>query len=253
MPAAILARLALIEARRGGLAWLAAAAIVAAVALGTFLAQVAITESRMLQTAVVAALLRVCAVFVIAAQVIASVRREIDDRRLELALALPLSRSTQYLGRLAGFALCGALLAVVFSLPVLLWAPPAAVAAWALSLALELVLVAAAALFFAMSLASVVPALAATAGLYVLGRSMSAVQAIAGGPLADESLAHQLARHAIDAVALLLPALDRVTRTEWLLYGLSDVRGYALALATLAVYAVLLVAAGLFDFQRRTS
>jgi hypothetical protein len=253
MPAAILARLALIEARRGGLAWLAAAAIVAAVALGTFLAQVAITESRMLQTAVVAALLRVCAVFVIAAQVIASVRREIDDRRLELALALPLSRSTQYIGRLAGFALCGALLAVVFSLPVLLWAPPAAVAAWALSLALELVLVAAAALFFAMSLASVVPALAATAGLYVLGRSMSAVQAIAGGPLADESLAHQLARHAIDAVALLLPALDRVTRTEWLLYDLPDVRSYAFALATLAVYSVLLVAAGLFDFQRRTS
>ena len=253
MPAAILARLALLEARRGGLAWLAGAAIVAAIALGAFLAQVAITESRMLQTAVVAALLRVCAVFVIAAQVIASVRREIDDRRLELALALPLSRSTQYLGRLAGFALCATLLAVVFSLPVLLWAPPAAVAAWGVSLALELVLVAAAALFFAMSLASVVPALAATAGLYVLGRSMSAVQAIAGGPLADDSLAHQLARHALDAVALLLPALDRVTRTEWLLYGLSDMRSYAFALTTLAVYAGLLVAAGLFDFQRRTS
>jgi ABC-type Na+ efflux pump permease subunit len=253
MPAAILARLALLEARRGGLAWLALAAIVLAIGLGGFLSQVAITESRVLQTAVVAALLRVCAVFVIAAQVISSVRREIDDRRLEAALALPLTRSTQYLGRLAGFALCGALLAFAFSLPLLFWAPPAAVAVWGLSLALELMLVAAAALFFAMSLNQLVPALAATAGLYLLGRSISAIQAIAGGPLAEGSWVHRLARHAIDAVALILPALDRVTRVEWLLYGLPDGRAYAIVLGTLALYAALLAVAGVFDFQRRTS
>lgn len=251
MRAAILARLAVVEARRGGLAWLALAAIVVAIGLGGFLSQVAITESRQLQTAVVAALLRVCAVFVIVAQVIASVRREIDDRRLEQALALPLPRSAQYLGRLAGYALCGAALACVFALPLLLWATPATVAAWAISLALELVLVAAAALFFAMSLASPVTALAASAGLYLLGRSMSAIQAIAAGPLASESLVHQLARHAIDAVALVLPALDRVTRTEWLLYGLPDGHLFAAALGSLALYSALLAAAGLFDFQRR--
>jgi len=253
MPAAILARLALLEARRGGLVWLALAAIVAAAALGAFLAQLAITEARLLQSAVVAALLRSCAVFVIAAQVVGAVRREVDDRRLELALALALPRSTQYLGRLAGFALAGAALALVFSLPLLLWAPPAAVAAWGLSLALELVLVAAAALFFAMSLGSLVAALAATAGLYVLGRAMGAVQAIAGGPLADDTALHRLAHYAIDAVALVLPALDRVTRTDWLLYGLPDARAYGAALGTLAIYSILLAAAGIFDFQRRTS
>lgn len=252
MPAAILARLAFIEARRGGLAWLSLAAIVVAVGLGGFLAQVAITEGRLLQAAVVAALLRVCAVFVIAAQVIAAVRREVDDRRLEAALALPLSRTTQYLGRLGGFALCSVALAVIFSLPLLFWAAPVAVVAWGSSLALELVVVAAAALFFAMSLSSGVPALAATAGLYLLGRSMSAMQAIASGPLAVDSLAHQVAHHAVDAVAFLLPALDRVTRTEWLLYGV-DSKGYAAALGALALYAVLLAAAGVFDFQRRSA
>jgi ABC-type Na+ efflux pump permease subunit len=253
MSAAILARLALVEARRGGMAWVALAAVALGVALGGFLAQLAITESRMVQAAVVAALLRVCAVLVIAAQVVASVRREIDDRRLELALSLPLSRTTQYIGRLGGFALCAALLAGVFAAPLLLWAPPAAVLAWALSLAAELVLVAAAALCFAMTLPQIVPALSATAGLYLLGRSMSAMQAIAAGPLAEESVLHQLARHAADAVALLLPALDRVTRTEWLLYGLPDARSYAAALGSLAVYTVLLGAAGVFDFQRRSA
>src|SRR5438445_4921166 len=144
MPAAIFARLALTEARRGGLVWLALAAVALGLALGAFLSQVALTESRMLQAAVVAALLRVCAVFVIAAQVVASVRREIDDKRLELMLALPLSRAAQYLGRLAGFIALGFVLAIVFALPLLLWAPAAAVLAWGLSLAFELALVAAA-------------------------------------------------------------------------------------------------------------
>ncbi|OLC66333.1 MAG: hypothetical protein AUH79_06205 [Betaproteobacteria bacterium 13_1_40CM_4_64_4] len=253
MPAAIFARLALTEARRGGLVWLALASVVLALALGAFLSQLALTESRMLQAVVVAALLRVCAVFVLAAQVVASVRREIDDKRLELMLALPLSRATQYLGRFAGFTSLGAALAAAFALPALLWAEPAAVLYWGISLACELALVAAAALFFAMTLASLVPALAATAALYLLARSMSAMQAIAAGPLAEASLPHELARHVVDAVALLLPALDRVTRTEWLLYGAPEARGYAMSLAGLLVYAALLAAAGVFDFERRAA
>ncbi len=231
MPAAILARLVLMEARRGGLGWLALLSLVLGLALAGFLSQLALTESRMLQAAVVAALLRVCAVFIVAGQVVASVRREIDDKRLELALSLPLSRPAQYLGRLGGFVGLGALLALVFATPMLLWAPPLAVACWALSLACELALVAAAALFFAMTLASLVPALAATIGLYLLARSVSAMQAIAAGPLAADSLLQELARYAVSGVALLLPALDRVTRTDWLLYGAPDGQGFALGIA----------------------
>ena len=253
MPAAILARLALIEARRGGLAWLALIALVLGLAVAGFLSQLALTESRMLQAAVIAALLRVCAVFFVAGQVIASVRREIDDRRLELALSLPLSRTAQYLGRLAGFLALGLLLAAIFAIPMLLWAPPLAVACWALSLACELAVVAAAALFFAMSLASLVPALAATIGLYLLARSVSAMQAIAAGPLAVDSLPQELARHALSAVALLLPALDRATRTEWLLYGAPDARSFALGISGVLLYGALLAAAGVFDFQRRAT
>lgn len=253
MPALILGRLVLVEARRSGLVWLAAAALLAGIALSAFLAQLAITESRLLQAAVVAALLRVCAVFLLATQVVASVRREIDERRLELMLALPLSRAVQYLGRLAGFAALGIVLAGVFALPLLLWASAPAVLAWGLSLAFELALVAAAALFFAMTLGQVVSALAATAGLYLLARSVSAIQAIAAGPLAEDTLAHQLARRAVDGVALLLPALDRVTRTEWLLYATPDARSYVSLLGAMLIYVALLAAAGVFDFARRAA
>jgi Cu-processing system permease protein len=253
MPAAILARLVLLEARRGAMPWLAALAVLAGLSLAAFLSQVAVTESRALQTALLAALLRACAVFLIAAHVAASTVREINDRGLELLLSLPLTRSSLYLGRLAGFALTGVLLATVFAVPFLAWAPPAAVAAWGFSLACETVLVAAAALFFAMTLSNVVPALAAVGGLYLLGRSVDTIRAIAAGPLAEASLPNQITRLAVDGVALLLPPLDAATRTEWLLYGAPAPAPYATSLAALAVYALLLVAAGLFDFHRRSA
>lgn len=194
MPAAILARSILLEARRGGLPWLAAAVIVAGLGLAAFLSQVAVTESLALQAAILAALLRACAVFLVAAQVASSVLREINDKGLELMLSLPLSRSAQYLGRLAGFAACGAALSFAFALVLLPWASPGAVALWGLSLACETALVAAAALFFAMTLAQLVPAIGATLGLYLLARAMAAIQAMASGPLADSTLASRIAR-----------------------------------------------------------
>ena len=253
MPTAILARLVLVEARRGGLPWLAAGSLALAVLLAAFLSQVALTEARALQLAVIAALLRACAVFLVAVQVSTSVMREVNDKGLELMLSLPLSRASHYLGRLAGFVLIAAALALVFALPLLLWASPGVVALWAISLALEGALVAAAALFFAMTLAQPVPAIAATAGLYLLARSMAAIQAIAAGPLIDPSLADQAARFGVETVALLLPRLDTVTRTDWLLYGAPGATAFLTAMAVLGVYTALLAIAGLFDFHRRSA
>src|ERR1051325_11712470 len=87
MPAAILARLALLEARRGGLPWLALCALAAGFGLAAFLSQVALTESLQLQAAILAAWLRACCVFLVAAQVSSSVLREIQDKGLEMMLA----------------------------------------------------------------------------------------------------------------------------------------------------------------------
>jgi len=252
MPSANLVRLMLLEARRGALPWLALTAVALSLGLAAFLSQVALTESRSLQAAIVAAVLRACAVFLVAAHVAASVLREINDKGLELMLSLPLARSAQYTGRFLGFALCGILLGFFFALPLLFWASPAAVALWGLSLAFEAALMAAATLFFAMSLGQLLPAIAASAGFYLLARSMASIQAIATGPHRDDSTPDRIARWAVDAVALLFPRLDNVTRTEWLLYGTPGASTYAAALGGLAVYGVLLIAAGLFDFQRRS-
>ncbi len=90
---------------------------------------------------------------------------------------------------------------------------------------------AAATLFFAMSLGQLLPRSSASAGFYLLARSMASIQAIAAGPHRDEALAHRVARWAVDGVALLFPRLDSVTRTEWLLYGSPPAGAYLGALS----------------------
>ena len=249
--AATVARYALVEARRSGLPWLAAGCVLAVLGLSAFLSRVAITESIALQASVAGALLRFCAVFLVAMHVVASVAREANDKGLELALALPIARPAYYLGKLGGFAATGALLAFTFALPLLAWAKPAEVAAWGITLAAEAALVAAAALFFATAMTQTLPAIAAAAGLYVLARVIPAMQAIARGPLTEDSPAQQAARWLVDAVALLLPRLDSVAQSDWLLYGAPPAGDLALALVGIALYLVVLAAAGLFDFGRR--
>jgi len=67
-----------------------------------------------------------------------------------------------------------------------------------------------------------------------------------------ETWSASLARSAVDSIAFLLPRLDAATRTEWLLYDAPSAGAYAAALGGLALYGVLLIAAGLFDFHRRS-
>src|SRR5258706_16331112 len=113
-PVWIIARFALLEAWRSGLPWLALGCIVASVGFAAFLAHVALTETRELQAAAAAAMLRIGAAFLIGTYVVTSVAREANDRGLELALAFPISRSAYYAGKLAGFGSAAALLAAAF-------------------------------------------------------------------------------------------------------------------------------------------
>jgi ABC-type transport system involved in multi-copper enzyme maturation permease subunit len=249
--ALVVARYTLLEAWRSGLPWMALATLLAALGLAMFLGQVALAETARVQAATAAALLRAAAALLIAAHVVAAIAREINDKGLEFTLAQPLSRPAFYLGKLAGYGIAGLGLAIAFSLPMLAWSGTAAVAAWALSLGLELLLVAAAALFFVMALAQPAAALTASVGLYLLARTMGAIQAIASGPQSEGSALAAAARWAVDGVSLLLPRLDLATQSAWLVYGAPGGAELARVIGVLLVYTVLLAAAGLFDLSRR--
>ena len=246
----------LIEARRGGLVWVSLGALALALLLAAFLGQVSITESGDTRVLAAAALLRAMAVFLLAAHVVGSLGREFNDKGVELALALPVSRPTWYAGKLAGFAAAGLLLAALYALPLLALAPAPAVFRWALSLGLELCLVAAAALFFGAALAQSMTAMAAAAAFYLLARSMPAIQSLARSPLTEgsegASALGEIARAMVDGLALFLPRLEHAASGAWLVHGLPDWNVQLASLAGMALYFALLAAAGLFDFSRRS-
>ena len=174
-----IARTTLLEALRSRMLWLVGVLLLVAVAAAAFLQQVALIETARIQAAIIAALLRACAGFLVAAFVVMSMVREFNDKVLELMLAQPWPRAAYLFGKFVGFSAAACLLAAILSVPLAFLAPPAQAAIWGLSLACELVILAAMSLFCVITLTHVVPALAAVLGFYVLGRSMAAIQIIA--------------------------------------------------------------------------
>ena len=254
MPRHILpiARYTLLEALRNRLPWLALILVAAGLVFTQFLDQVAITESNQIQAALLAAVVRVGAVFMLASFVVTSMVREFNDKVMELLLSRPLRRSSYFFGKLAGYASVALALALISSLPLALFAPAPRVALWGLSLACELLVVTAFALFCVLSLTQVLSALAAVAGFYLLSRSIGALQIMAANPLPDvPSMGQQLVNFIIDAIAFLLPSLDRMTQTGWLIYSAPPAAELMLLLAQTAVYVVLMCGAALFDLQRK--
>jgi ABC-type transport system involved in multi-copper enzyme maturation permease subunit len=246
-----IARTTLLEAVRSRMLWLVGVLLVVAVASAAFLQQVALIETGRIQAAIIAALLRGCAGFLVAAFVVMSMVREFNDKVLELILAQPWPRAAYLFGKFVGFSAAALALAAIVSLPLAFFSPPAQVAIWALSLACELVILAAMSLFCVITLTHVVPALAAVLGFYVLGRSIAAIQIIARAADASQTWSDRLANGIVEAIAAILPRFDLMTQTAWLVDGPPAAGAIASVLAQAAIYTALLVTAAQFDLHRQ--
>jgi ABC-type Na+ efflux pump permease subunit len=246
-----LARITVVEALRERLLWLAALVMLAGIVLAQFLHQVAITESREIETAVLAALLRVSAAFLVAIAVISGMAREWNDKVTELLLSFPVRRSLYVFGKLLGYAAVSTLLALVFAMPLALYARSAGVLAWTVSLACELLVVGALSVFCVLTLTRTLSALAAVAAFYLLARSISAIQMIARAVPEPASFADRAAARMVEALAWLLPAFDHMTDTAWLIQGPPPAGVLAAYAAQTALYVVLVSAAALFDLYRK--
>lgn len=244
-----IARFTFLEALRGRLLVLTAIAAALVLGLGGFLAQVALIEARAVAGTIMAAVLRASAVFLLITFATASVGREWNDKGADLVLSLPLPRVSYVLGRFVGLAAIALPVAFVVALPLLLYAHFVLVVVWTASLWIELVLMAAAALFCALALNNTVASLAVVIAFYLLARTVDAIQALAHASSGPGFL-DRLATHAVDVVALVLPPLDRMTSAAFLV-ALPDHTKLLPLVGAATVYIVLLVGATLFDFYRR--
>jgi ABC-type transport system involved in multi-copper enzyme maturation permease subunit len=245
-----IARATLLEAVRSRMLWLVGVLLALAVAVAAFVQQVAIIESAAIQASIIAALLRACAGFLVAAFVVMSMVREYNDKVLELMLAQPWPRGVYLFGKFVGFSSAAVALAAILSVPLAFLVPVARVPPWTLSLACELVILVSMSVFCVITLTHVVPALAAVLGFYVLGRSMAAIEVIAQ---ASESSVwtDRLANWLVQGIAAILPRFDLMTQTGWLVEAPASPAAIGMVLAQATVYTLLLVTAAQFDLHRQ--
>lgn len=220
--------------------------------LAGFIGELAIAESNRIQAAIAGAMLRLTAVFLTSLFVITSMVREFNDKGFELVLSLPLRRSTYYFGKLLGYALLAAALAVLVSLPLVLYAQPAQLLIWTVSLFCELLLMTAAALLCLFTFGNVTIAFTAVTAFYLLSRTMTAIVLISQSPILETgSAAQAFIGLLIRCIAVLLPDLDDFSRTEWLVYGGSGFADLLPVLGQTLIYMLLLAAAALVDLYRK--
>ena len=247
-----IARLTVLDAVRSRLAWLVAGFTVGGCVLAVFAGELAITETQGFRSGLLGAWLRSCTVFTISAFVIASAVREIHDRGLDLMLSMPVPRGVYYAGKLFGCAGVSVLSASACALALAWFAPVPQAALWGAALGLELLIVTAMSLLCVLTFSQVAWALGTVIGFYALSRSIAALQLMAHASLAEPaSAARQFVRMFFDALAFVLPELDRFTRSEWLIHGTGTVAELGFAAMQAAIYVALLCAAGLFDLYRK--
>lgn len=247
-----ISRFTIIESLRNRLLLLSFLVIGISFAMVEFIGDLAITEHRVTQAAILAAFLRMSAVVMVTLFVVSSTVRELHDKTLEMILAMPIRRGSYYLGKLIGYFSIAAVVAVIFAALLLLYADAEQVLIWTISLFLELVLVVALSLVMLFTFSQVPSALTAVFIIYGASRIVTSIFLMAKYPIvAHTSMAQQFMDAFIELLTWLLPDLHRFTQTEWLTYNTADWGTLLPLLGQTTIYLVFLSFIALFDFYRK--
>jgi ABC-type transport system involved in multi-copper enzyme maturation permease subunit len=233
-----------LEALRGRTLLWSAATLLFLVGASLFLREIAIADGARLQTAFLAASMRLAGAFIAATVIIGAMVREFNEQGHLLLLSLPLTRSRYCAGKFLGFTWVLFLLALMAALLLALFVPPVRAAAWGVALFLELLIVGSMGLFAAVSLRQMLPALLLTLGFYGLARAIGGIQLLAHWNPTQGAWLTPL----VDGLAWLLPRLDGFAASARVL---GEGGSLTPALVQSALYCALLINLTLLDVNRR--
>jgi len=247
-----MARYTLLEAWRTRFPIILLIAVALLLSISFFVEALAVTESARFQASAYAAGMRLAGVFIAALYVLVSISREFNDKGFDIVLALDLPRAHYVLGRLAGFLALASVVAVVAGVPLLFLAPWEGVLQWVASLAFELAIVVALALFCMLTFSQLVPAASIVAAFYLLTRSITAIRLMGAHPLSGaDSLSHKVMSTMVEALALVTPAFDQWTETAWIVNEPAAWHALLGIALQSVIYVLLLAAAAMFDLYRK--
>ncbi len=219
---------------------------------GFFAQSVSVTEGDLTLVSLVATLLRFATILALTLLIVTTISREFQSQSLAIVLALNITRTEFYLGKLLGFSIDAIIIVVILSLCLLFIATPSQVLLWSTSLFFESLIIISFALFCSFSFEQQPISIFVILAFYLLARSISAMQLIAETPtFRDDSLYQIVMPQVISIISMLLPDLSRFTQTNWLVYETGMVSNFTELFIQTTIYVSLLVFAGLVDFYRK--
>lgn len=244
-------RYVLTAAMRDRLILVLVLSLTAGASLSLFLGSAALTEKSQFVQVFAASGLRLVGLLGLVLFVIAHIRRSFETRDVDYLLSRPVGRVGFIAAHAAAFSILALAVAATVSFAVIAIVPKLgqAQALWAFSLAIEYIVMANTALFFAMVLPGVASGAMATLGLYVLGRLMGQLLGIA----ASEHLFPGAAfvSDIMNLISVFVPRLDLMAQSFWLVYGADGTAGFGFALLQGMVFSALIVLAACVDLVRR--
>lgn len=251
-----LIRYVLLAAVRDRMIWGIIAISVLGACLSIFSGSAAIIEQSQFVVTYMAGGLRLLSLIGLVLFVVFFVRRSFDARDIEFLLTRPLSRRSFVLSHMTAFSILsvisGAFIALLVCVFTWKTGPHLGALMWATGVTIEYMIVANAAFFFAMVLGSPVTAGLSTLGFYVLARMTGSLLAIAShSATSGAHEAYHAAYFVTKVVATIVPRLDLMVQTSWLLYGGATWSDWIFSVTQGGVFLVLLGAATLVDLKRR--
>ncbi len=239
-------------ARRDRLIWIVAVTFVLSICMSFFLSSAVISEKDIFASVFIAGSLRLFAVIGLILFTCFYIRRLFDNREIEYLLSRPISRVSFVLSiafALSLVALCFAGLAITAIVASGSAAMDLSLYIWAASLAVELLIITNAALFFSMVITSASGSALCTIGFYVFTRMMGQLLGISQ---TDTTIpAADFLSVIFNGISMFMPRLDLLTQTSWLVYGVNDVQQSLLSIVHGIVCIPVLLFAAIFDLIRR--
>lgn len=219
--------------------------------LAIFLGSSAIIEKYQFSVVFAAGGLRIASVMGIVLFVVFFVRRSFESKDVEFLLSRPIGRIQFLLSYSFAFSLIAFLISLAVGFCIYAVSPALFSEGhilWILSIFVENIIMVNSALFFSMYLSSAATAAMCTAAFYVLARMMGQILGIV-----DSSLVHDtsLMAIAVQIVSMVMPRLDLMGQTSWLLYGIENNFGYVFVLLQGLAFCTLVLLASIFDFVRK--
>ncbi len=218
--------------------------------IAAFMGSTAVTEAREMTAAYAAGAARVILALGLTVFVAFHVEKLHESREIEALLSRAISREVLVLAYWMAVAAIAALIVAVISLGVIYISPSRAGAIfWCGTLLMESLIVVAFALAAALIMERSIPAIFATGAFYALARLIGFFLGIAlhGRQAGGNSIANPI----FETIALMIPRLDLMGQTRWIIYGLDQVNLAFILPAQCIIYSALLLFTAMFDLRRK--